>query len=397
MALAACTGEAPSKPELAKLQSDIDIFCQTVADEYVYFESRADRWDKICDNAREAAGKIDLTRAPERLSIFETMMEGLADSHLHFATNSGQSPFTTPDYWVEGNRVTAVRPQMGPALAGLKVGDEVVEIDELPLRNAIERYIHPSGYLATAEQKRVALELAVTGYRGKARSVTVLRDGNSVHLPFTEVSEPESQFFVDAKLLDNDIAYIRMNDGLWADDTVGEFDAALETVKTASAWVLDLRNTDSGGNTGVAEPIMGRFLTVPVDYQKLIPRTGEAFLSRVEPVGPWTAMGPMVVLVGRWTGSMGEGMAVGFDAIGRADVIGTDMSRLAGAMNNFNLPENGFPYRLSVTDIQHMNGTPRHEWSPPYFVVADNGNGDDLALQYALKHLESRREGESRE
>jgi carboxyl-terminal processing protease len=39
-----------------------------------------------------------------------------------------------------------------------------------------------------------------------------------------------------------------------------------------------------------------------------------------------------VVLVGRWTASMGEGMAIGLDAMKRATIVGTRMAGLNGAV-----------------------------------------------------------------
>ncbi len=81
---------------------------------------------------------------------------------------------------------------------------------------------------------------------------------------------------------------------------------------------------------------------------------------------------------------MGEGLAIGFDGIERGEVFGSDMARLAGGVEDYRLSQTGFPIRLPAYDLAHLNGTPRHEWSPPHQVVADNGDGPDLALAAAL-------------
>ncbi len=95
----------------------------------------------------------------------------------------------------------------------------------------------------------------------------------------------------------------------------------------------------------------------------------------------------MVVLVGRWTGSMGEGMAIGFDGMNRATVIGNDMAGLAGGVEDFEFPKFGIRYSFPTYNLKHVDGTNRHEWSPPVFVISDNGNGPDLALEKALSIL----------
>ncbi len=41
---------------------------------------------------------------------------------------------------------------------------------------------------------------------------------------------------------------------------------------------------------------------------------------------------PLVVSVNHWAGSVGEGIAIGFDALKRATIIGTPMAGLNGAI-----------------------------------------------------------------
>jgi carboxyl-terminal processing protease len=78
-----------------------------------------------------------------------------------------------------------------------------------------------------------------------------------------------------------------------------------------------------------------------------------------------TYKGNVYILVGHWTGSMGEGIAIGFDALDRATVIGTPMAGLLGAISNFRLTETkiGFNFRLKdciiSTEYQERNLFPR--------------------------------------
>lgn len=59
---------------------------------------------------------------------------------------------------------------------------------------------------------------------------------------------------------------------------------------------------------------------------------------------------------------MGEGMAIGFDGMKRAKIIGTEMAGLIGAISNFQLTEIGFQF--PTERLYHINGTPRENFLP---------------------------------
>jgi C-terminal processing protease CtpA/Prc len=90
----------------------------------------------------------------------------------------------------------------------------------------------------------------------------------------------------------------------------------------------------------------------------------------------WTA--PVVAVVDHWTGSMGEGVAVGLDAMQRAVAIGTPMAHLAGAVSDFILPLTGIALAIPTEQIYHVDGTPRQEWLPPILVEEADAREDPL-------------------
>jgi carboxyl-terminal processing protease len=59
-----------------------------------------------------------------------------------------------------------------------------------------------------------------------------------------------------------------------------------------------------------------------------------------------TFQGKLIVLVGHWTGSMGEGMAIGFDSFKKPLVVGTKMAGLLGAIEGFNLKETNINFQI---------------------------------------------------
>jgi hypothetical protein len=69
------------------------------------------------------------------------------------------------------------------------------------------------------------------------------------------------------------------------------------------------------------------------------------------------------VLVGRWTGSMGEGLAIGFVAIG-ADVRGTRMAGLNGSVEAIPLGDTGLSIKLPTERLMTSTYQPREDFVP---------------------------------
>ena len=69
------------------------------------------------------------------------------------------------------------------------------------------------------------------------------------------------------------------------------------------------------------------------------------------------------VLVGRWTGSMGEGLAVGFNALG-AEIYGTRMAGLNGSVEDLRVGETDLFIKLPTERLLAVAGFPREEFVP---------------------------------
>ncbi|MDQ7017771.1 MAG: S41 family peptidase [Robiginitomaculum sp.] len=385
-------GTTPLSAGQKRVDDDVAYLCALVPQKYAYYASRKDSWVAACALAHKQVRGV--TNGQEALSVFESLIDALYDPHASLGTNTAQSPRLIPsgsDVWLEekGDNiiVAAVRKNGGADTAGIQVGDIVTAINGQQTQEALCRHIHTSCETAPSEQRQWALNAAAAGYRHEARSLDILRDGKrkTVTLgdPVPNLSLPP----VTAHMLNDQIGYIRINNSLGNDVTVAAFDKALERLRGARACILDLRDTPGGGNTSVAEPILGRFIETRQPYQRILPLDKPAYNRQVSPRGPWTAKGALVVLVGRWTGSMGEGMAIGLDAMGRGTVIGSHMAGLAGGTDGFTLPATSIPVHFPTYDLAHLNGTARHNWLPPISVVADEGSGADRALERAMAEL----------
>jgi carboxyl-terminal processing protease len=163
---------------------------------------------------------------------------------------------------------------------------------------------------------------------------------------------------------------IRLNDSLGQDATIAAFDAAMARARPGQPVLIDLSDTPSGGNTVIARAIMGWFVTRPTFYQvhrlpneerrTNIPRQ---WVEQVLPRPGKHHSGPVSARVGRWTGSMGEGLAIGLDAIG-ANVVGGPMAGLLGAIYDYRLENSGFVLKLPTERLYAVNGLPREKFVP---------------------------------
>lgn len=173
----------------------------------------------------------------------------------------------------------------------------------------------------------------------------------------------------------DEVGVIRLNNTLGNDDLVTAFDEALDELSNTKGLIIDLRNTVFGGDSYEARGIMSRFIDQPRPYQKhtypaTSPNNPDVQRSRTEyatPRGKQYAQA-VVVLVGRWTGSMGEGLAIGFEEMGRGEIVGSEMRRLAGEVYDFGFKHQRYGYKLSTTRLLHVDGTPREQYVPKNYV-----------------------------
>ncbi len=396
--VAGCSNQAQSSAPTSSdfnLMSDIQTICEEVPRKYAYFEERSAYWAETCRRAETEASSLEGRRGS--LAVLERMVDDLYDPHASLNTNNQNSPRLVPsgsDLWIGSTQdvyvITAVRPMSGAAKADIRVGDELISFNDMaPDELALTR-IHAGKINPSSDRIIWAVNAAVAGIRSAPRHIEIRRDDRllSFELGAPDVSLPDDP--VTFEKYPEGIGYIRFNNSLGNSDTVSAFNIALESLQETSGLILDLRETPGGGNTDVAEPVLGRFIDKRTAYQRTVLRNGRATDRKVKPSGPWTYDKPVVVLVGRWTGSMGEGMAVGFDGMSRGTVMGSQMAGLAGGTEAILLKETGISFKMPTYDLHHLEGTPRHKWTPSELMTADNGDQEDIVLQRAISALESK-------
>lgn len=293
---------------------------------------------------------------------------------------------------VDGNffRVREARAGGDAYAKGVRPGMTVLRMDGQTPRAAIEQITgRPFAALSSA-QINFAFDVALAGHRRRARTLEVM-DGRQRRSFALATTSDQANHVQDCPLLEierrGDLGIIRINNSLGEQALVGRFSQALSSLAGTGTLLIDLRNTPSGGNTSVARGIMGHFVDHDRPYQvHVIP-----FESRVlgptrkfvEYVAPFGARytGKVYVAGGHWTGSMGEGMMIGFDAIG-ATTVGSEHADLLGALSNETIEGSAARIDLGTEQMFTVAGLRREAYRPQIYIPrAERTDGADPVLE----------------
>lgn len=397
-------GAVGAQPTDRGFDHDFATAWQEVASTYAYFDVKATRWSDI-----PLLYRADLAKVRSRndfIGLLERVLDELYDPHAQLTVNTAASPRLVPsgaDLWAEWRDeqavITDVRAASDAERAAIRPGSIVVAIDGVPIAEAVSRRLGRSYPHSVAAARDWALRAVLAGTHDTARRLLLRTMSGAadrhVELPAGDQFSTAAATPITVTKLASGVAWIAFNDSLGDQEGVAALDQALLALRDASGLVIDLRNTPSGGNSSVARGILGRFVEHEMPYQKhLLPaeenETGvrRSWLELVSPRGAFVFQRPVAVLVGHWTGSMGEGLAIGFDATGSGTVIGTPMAGLLGATYHVTLPQSGIGLNLPAERLYHVNGTPREAFRPVVLVdVAQAGPDDDPVLAAALRLL----------
>jgi carboxyl-terminal processing protease len=277
---------------------------------------------------------------------------------------------------------------------GIGPGQEILAIDGIAPSAAVAAVMGRPLATLSAVQIDAGLTIALAGLRQHPRQLTLAR--GSERRTYTLRSPGEQAKRVRAAPLVSteqrgDVAIITLNNSLGNNETIAAFRAALQQALAAKVLVLDLRNTPSGGNTTVARSIMGHFVRREQPYQVHVVPSEERrygvprkFVEYVLPLAPYYP-GKVVVLGGHWTGSMGEGLLVGFNALG-IKTAGSELADLLGGLFNENLALSDAQVDLGEEQLLQVNGQPREDFVPAIYREASEGHGhQDALLEQAIK------------
>jgi carboxyl-terminal processing protease len=372
--LAACLAmgagaAAPAAAPVAGYAGDFAAFWNQVRSDYPYFGSKQTDWECV----RQTFGPQAAAAPDDRgfIRVLERALDELYDPHASLNVNLASSARLIPtglDLWAEWRDgaalITQLRPGSRAERAGLRAGMQLLAINGVPMPDAVEARLGRCLRDHDGEVRAWGLLAVLAGARDVPR-VLVVRDGpgSREYRPDELPDQVDVVPAVTMRELGDGVGYIALHH-LGDSTSVALFDAALLKLRQVRGLVLDLRDTAAGGNTEVAEPIMGRLVDRTLPYQRVQPVHRKSWLARVHPRGPFTCRAPLVVLVSRWTGSMGEGMAIGLDGMHRATVVGTHMAGLNGGVFRHHLPAANLDYTLPGEALLHLDGRPRERYLP---------------------------------
>ena len=391
-------------------EEDFDFLWETFRTDYAYFDEKQTDWERVRTIYRPRVRSISTTS--EFVALMETVLEELYDDHIHLNTHTPSSPNIVPsrtDIWAEWKDgkaiITGVRPGFPAQAGGLCAGMEILGFNGLPIEDTVRKRIGASFARVDGEIKGWTLRKVLAGHRNQTRTFEVEFQGETkrVSIPpeaFDAVYDSQHRTRLEFRTIDPRIGYVTINGDLADRRLLELFDAALAGLRDTAGLILDLRRV-GGGNTGVVEGIIGRLIDRERVYQRTVPRRGRPFLSRVKPGGEWQYKQPVVILVNRWTGSAGEGLAISLDALGRAAVVGTRMAGLEGSVYTMRMPNTGIAFQCTKQKVfsgtlkgnpasREFVGTSRSSYIPSVVVdplKADCGDSEDPILKKGIEVL----------
>jgi C-terminal processing protease CtpA/Prc len=262
---------------------------------------------------------------------------------------------------VEG-RVMVERVDSPSLAARVKVGEEIVAIDGMPVKRYAEERIAPFVSSSTPQDRslrmfsyqllmgdaRAPVKLTLVDAAGKARQEAVPRSG------YDDVTRVAAFAF---RMLPADVAYFAL-DNFESDAGVNAFVKALPAILKAKALIIDVRR-NGGGSTKYGWEVLSYLTSTPIASPPQYVRADDPVFRAEEPgVVKWAPVakfedglfvhphpqlfaGKVAVLTGPRTFSAGEDFIVAFNALKRGVTVGEVTGGSTGQPLSMPLPGGG--------------------------------------------------------
>ncbi|HLR77081.1 MAG TPA: S41 family peptidase, partial [Balneolaceae bacterium] len=315
------------------------------------------------------------------------------DSHLHLTFNTSHSYRTYSPIYVEtkGKKTIIKSVWESQIKSGLKngmIGAQVLSINGKKFNKAIMEFPTHCNNKNNDTVRTWISNKIIAGRHDEPRILKIkTKYGKLETLNIDNIKLKEGSTLLSYHRI-GDIGIIRFNNSFGESKTKSKFTKALTQLKNTKGLILDLRNTVDGGAPDIVNSIAGHFTKNKLPFQFYrIPKIKKAFADSISPQKPYY-YNPVVMLVNRWTGSVGEGFAVGMAGTGLAKIVGTEMERLGGATEIFELNFNKLGYQMPVAKIFQKDGRPRKSFKPQYAIIPKIGPMDE-SMEKAIKLLDN--------
>lgn len=370
----------------SELLEDLTNILNDLSSNYIYVNDK--NIDLSCLKKKYSKKLQSIKTDEQKVLVFEYLLDEFYDSHVHlnFNLNSSYRLYAPIYATIEKNKALITNVWQTQILDVPKkiLGAEILKINNIPIHQAIDTFPTVCQDKSNTVIREWLLNKVLAGRYSEPRVLTLkLKTGNELELDLDSIEIRKDKKVLSSRVQHN-IGIIRVNNSLGTKKLSRKFKRELHKLAKTDGLIIDLRNTVDGGDSVVAKPIMANFVKTKQPYQKHENKT-ESWVEFVNPSNKQYEK-PVIILVGRWTGSMGEGLAIGFEGINRGIVVGTLMERLAGAMNSYKFENSNFGYSLSTEKLYHINGTPREEYIPTVLVKQTSLNSDET-LEKAFQIL----------
>jgi carboxyl-terminal processing protease len=357
-------------------QKDFSEFWTVLNENYAYFEQQKVDWNKVRQEYEPLTA--DIHNRDEFIRLLEHVVNELHNGHISLNTNLESSNRIIPsgsDIFVQQKDnaffITDIRKNYPSERSGLKPGMQVIKFNGKNIETQLSLFLPTYTQNYNPEMVEYALNMLFAGTHDKKRSITVLENGiEKEYTPDNDNTPSSSATLIEYRIVKENTGYIKINNSLGNDDLIPAFDNAMDSLQHTNKIIIDITETPGGGNSAVARAIMGRFIEKEMPFQKHEMTETQYRIKRswTEFVVPRneTYKNEVILLVGHWTGSMGEGIAIGFDGMDRGKVIGTKMAGLIGAISQFRLSITTIGFQFPTERVYHINGTPREDFKPRY-------------------------------
>lgn len=388
-----CANSQENKIDHTLIKEDLNEIITDIANNYVYLKEK--NVDLNCIQEYYEKQIPNIKTEEETVLFFEYLLDEFYDNHLTLRTNRKSSfRLFAPIYvTIENDKpiITNVWQTQIDNLNQNIIGAEIIKFNGIDFAQAINDFPTHCNDKNVPETKEWIANKILAGRYNEPRILSLkLPNTKEVEYDLDSIALRNNDHLLTSKTV-NDIGIIRINNSLGNDNLVSEFDKTLDGLLNTKGLIIDLRNTIFGGDSYEARGIMSRFIKEHKPYQKhsFIAKSDnnpDVERSWVEYVSPRLEQyeKPVIILVSRWTGSMGEGLAIGFEGMGRAEIVGSEMRRLAGEVYDFNFKHQKYGYKLSTVKLYHVNGILREKYIPTNY-VKQTTTEEDEALEKGIQ------------
>jgi hypothetical protein len=381
-----CANSQENKIDQNKIKEDLNEIITDISNNYIYLEEK--NIDLNCIQEYYEKQIQNIKTEEETVLFFEYLLDEFYDNHLTLRTNRKSSfRLFAPIYTTIENGKPIITDIWQTQINNLNrniIGAEILKFNGIEFQQVIKDFPTHCNDKTLPETKEWIANKILAGRYNEPRILSLkLPNNKEIEYDLDSIKLINNNNLLTSKTV-NDIGIIRINNSLGNDNLVSEFDKTLDGLSNTKGLIIDLRNTIFGGDSYEARGLMSRFIKEPKPYQKhsFIAKSEnnpDVERSWIEYVSPRLEQyeNPVIILVGRWTGSMGEGLAIGFEGMERAEIVGSEMRRLAGEVYDFGFKHQRYGYKLSTAKLYHVNGTIREKYIPTNYVKQTTTEKDE--------------------